>query len=378
MNLPALLALALCASCSEYVNEIPYPDRPDKGDMSLSEIAGIIASLPLETGHLDEVYDAVASSSANGYDEEYMMSDLFESPGAGVGDTRTRASAYGRPLRDLFKDYLNDRALTRGGSAEVEDYIRRLAESDIQIYWPYSENWDGKSFPIVTFDPGYGADSNYGYVIKPGGDGKAFVSDSVFVDEKVAMERPVWVINTNDDSKLKPMLISDDEAVVKSSGGEEGKTRLILKSISMLRNYDSWFGGASEFWIKIGAVDGFKASDDKDLLLYSPSVTDFFIVIKRKQMGLSVPVNSIMLTDFTDQMEKLAFLVTEDDGGEMTNWKASVVVKYNSKQYGFDVTIPYKDKDDIVWRGTLDASFFKKDAVTSGRFGDVKLYFELR
>ena len=150
----------------------------------------------------------------------------------------------------------------------------------------------------------------------------------------------------------------------------------------MLRHYDSWFGGASEFFIKSGAVDGFKASKDEDLKNYSPSLTDFMVVVRRSQLGKKVPFNAILLTNFTDQMEKIAFMVIEDDGGTVTSWKCSAVVKYNSKQYGFELEIPYKDKDDVVWRGQLTRNYFKEvfdqgGGNLTGRFGDVEITFGL-
>lgn len=368
-------ALAAFVSCTEFVNEIPDPVYPGR-ELTLSDVAKILSELPLEQEHLEEVYDAVSSSSRNGYDEEYLMSSLFNAPGCGVGENGTRAERYARPLRELLSSYFESRPVTRGGSAE--DCIRSLVESDMQIYWPYSEDWDGETYPVVTFDPGYGAESNWGYELRSGSGGGLELADSVFVDESVAQRRPVWVINTNDDRSFTPVSVTNSV-----NGGPQlnvpgQKTKLILKNFTMFRNYDSWFGGASEFCIKVGAIDGFKAADEGDLKLYTPSVTDFLVVIKRKQLGLKVPLDIVMLTDFTDQMEKIAFLITEDDGGTSTAWKASTVVKVNSKQYGFDINLPYKDSDDIVWRGQLDTSFFNWQSTTDGRFGDVKITFEIR
>ena len=54
------------------------------------------------------------------------------------------------------------------------------------------------------------------------------------------------------------------------------------------------------------------------------------------------------------------------------------MVKYNSKSYGFEINIPYKDRDDIVWRGQLSSSFFEGKDEVSGRFGDVVVTFALR
>lgn len=381
------VVLLAAVSCNRE-STVPVPS-PSVSAAALSEVARIMSELPLEREHLMEVYDAVGSSSGNGYDEEYMMNDLFESPGAGVGDehSETRASAYSRPIRDLFAEYLAANPRTRSGASGAEDYMNALSSSDIQIYWPYSEDWDGSTLPIITYDPGYGAETNMGYVLEYGPDG-AEVVDSVLVDEQLAMTRPVWVINRNDDAAFTPLGMFREESegtpsaspAVSIVGGEEdGESRMLfVKSLQMLRNYDSWFGGASEFFIKCGAVDGFKASTDEELRLYTPSVTDFMVVVKRRQLGRTIPLDALLLTSLTPQMENIAFLIIEDDGGKTTSWKCSAVVKYNSKSYGFEINIPYKDRDDIVWRGQLSSSFFEGKDEVSGRFGDVVVTFALR
>ena len=385
LPLGLLFALAL-ASCDGQKNGLD-PTPAGDGLFSLSDVARILSDLPLERGHLAEVHDAVSASSGNGYDEEYLLSDLFNAPGAGVGDKdgSTKAGGYATPLRDLFADYFARTYGTKAGAADVERYINELSSSDMQIYWPYSEDWDGKSYPIVTFDPGFGAESNYGYEVRIDASG-AHVVDSVLVTERVAMERPVWVINRNDDAAFTPWELFEEEQT--KAGGKDktqqtGKEYIFsICNFKMLRHYDSWFGGASEFFIKTGAVDGFKATKDEDLKNYSPSMTDFMVVVRRNQLGKKIPFNAILLTNFTDQMEKIAFMVIEDDGGTTTSWKCSAVVKYNSKQYGFELEIPYKDKDDVVWRGQLTRNYFKElfdngGGTLTSRLGDVEITFAL-
>ena len=381
-----VICAIITLSCDDTIAPTQEPVEISPSDITVSSVAGILSSLPIAQAQLEEVYEAVSSSSGNGYDEEYMMADLFDSPGSGVGDTgSTRAGktrSYDNPLRDMFTQYFRENmASTRGGETDVEACVKAMVDSGMQIYWPYSEDWDGKTYPIVTFDPGYGSESNYGYEIRLDKSGERVVN-KVIVDEETARTRPVWVINTNDDSAYTPLDFFIKESGRASEVSErplaEGKTRLYIKNFTMLRNYDSWFGGASEFFIKCGAVDGFKAADDNDLKLYTPKVTDFMIVVKRKQLGLTIPLDALVLTDLTDQMETLAFLIVEDDGGTTTNWKCEATVKYNSKSYGFDLNIPYKDKDDIVWRGQLNTSYFDRARPVEGRFGDVKVSFQLR
>lgn len=390
-GLMSVAALAFLASACRGSDAVE-PQTPEPG-FTLEEFAGILSALPMDRSHLGEVFDAVCASSENGYDEEYMLADLVDSPGAGVGDGVFRSKSvprYDRPLRDLLSDYFkaNPSAVpTKAGDPEA--CLRMLMESDMQIYWPYSEDWDGETFPIITFDPGDGSEYNYGYQAVRGEDGSVGLQ-SVYVDEQVAMSRPVWVINNNDDSHLVPVqsafldeagaaaLMANEAASVQGGEGDIPGDRLYIRSLKMLRNYDSWFGGASEFVIKCGAVDGFRATSEEDLSKYRPSVTDCVVVVKRRQLGMSVPLGILLLTDYTPQMENIAFLVTEDDGGKVENWKCEATVKWQSKSYGFTLNIPYRDRDDIVWRGQLSRSFFERGSIVTDRFGDVEITFERR
>ena len=379
--IPGLLCALVLASCGGQKDQLD--PTADGGLFSLSDVARILSDLPLEQEHLTEVYDAVNASSGHGYDEEYMLSDLFTAPGSGVGDDAgtkaTKAGRYRTPLRDLFADYLAQKYGTKAGAADVERYINALSESDMQIYWPYSDSWDGSRFPVVTFDPGYGAESNYGYEIRIDKTG-AHVVDSVLVTEQLAMERPVWVINRNDDAAFTPLELFADPGTKagKNNGGNEKEYVLRILNFKMLRQYDSWFGGASEFFIKCGAVDGFKATKEEDLRKFVPTITDFMLVVKRSQLGKKVPFSTILLSNYTQQVDDIAFMILEDDGGTATSWKCNATVKYNSKSYGFELEIPYRDKDDIVWRGPLSRQILQPlldEGVMTQEFGGVEITF---
>lgn len=382
----ALLCLSLLAavlSCEKF----PVVEEEEPSSISLEELAYIFSRLPLEQEHLDEVHAAVSSSLEHGYDEEYMMADLFNSPGAGVGSAATKAPVgrWSRPLRTLLEDYLEHSFATR--SAEVlpppgsaEEFISLLTASDAQIYWPYSEDWDGRSLPVITFDPGGEMTANVGYEMHPDGSVREIV-----VSERTAMERPVWVMNRNDDSGYQTieMLRRQDpewgmggSIVVRkdTKSGSDTKT-LILKSFEASRNYDSWFAGGSEFWVKAGSLEDFYASTEAEMRLYSPSITDFLVVVKRSQIGQRIPFDAILVSDWTEQLTSLAFMITEDDGGTMTSWKCNAKVMIKSKSYGFDIEIPFNSRDDIVWRGQLSRSYFEKNNNVEGHFGDVYLTF---
>ena len=244
----ALVLTGVLVSC-ETVDDDPQIHVDEENYVELSEVAQLFAGIPIQQCHLQEVHDAVCSSSGNGYDEEYTMKSLFESPGSGVGesvDTRS-ADKYQKPLRSLIQEHLLSTKAS-GSLPDPQRWLDELVRSDIQIYWPYSDNWDGVSFPIITFDPEDDSDANVGYRICVDKSGRHAVEE-VIVDEAVAKSSPVWVINRNSDASFKTleMLRKEDpnwgegggDIVVLPSSVTRSKTAskaLVLKDFRMKNN----------------------------------------------------------------------------------------------------------------------------------------------
>lgn len=377
----AALLTALAAGC----DKVETPSAQESpAFISLPEVAQLLSSLPLEREHWAEVHDAALSSAGNGYDEEYRMRDLFAAPGSGVGDAQpTRADAYPHPLRDLLREAL----LSTKADVGAEAWLDSLSTSDVQIYWPYSEDWDGETPPVITYDRGDDADQNEGWALRRDGS-----VQKVLVTEALARQTPVWVVNRNTDADYKSLELRRREEpgwgsgggsiLVKSDASSKAADRselrtLVLRSMKANRQWDSWLAGGSEFWVKIGAVEDFTATTDAELRLFEPSLTDFMIVVRRKQVGTEVPFNAVLVSDWFAGLSNVALMILEDDGGTRTTWKASAVVKYNSKSYGIDLEIPLHTRDDIVWRGSLTRTYIEKYSGVSSGFGDVELVLEL-
>lgn len=402
-------ALMLHSGC-ERVDTCPGDNEEGALPVSLEDVALLLSEINIGEEQLREVSDAVSSSSENGYDEEYTMRDLFSCPGAGVGDSsipgklKSGESGYRSPMRDMIREHLLSGASALSKSmpkkreaftSSVDVFLKALESSDIQIYWPFSEDWDGESLPVITFDPCDGSETNIGYRAVDDGSGVRTVEE-VIVDERFASEYPVWVVNRNDDAgftSLEMLRRQDPEwgtgggsVIVKpqtlpsarAASSDTPVRTLILKDFTMLRNYDPWFAGASEFFVKIGSVEDFTASTEAELKLYNPAVTDFMIVVKRKYVGKPRPFNAVLVSEWTDQLEKCALMITEDDGGTRTSWKCSAVVKVASKSYGFEINLPFNTRDDIVWRGQLSRRYLEANDCVTGHFGDVDLTFEIR
>ena len=404
------LAGLMAASC-EILDDDIDKHASDRAAVPLSEVAQVLANIPLGADQMGEVFGAVSSSVDNGYDEEYMMYDLFGTPGAGVGDDRiTKSKApvlSGIPLRDMIADYVRTQAPTKSESGidDPSEWLERLAESDIQIYWPFSEAWDGEELPVITFDPEDDSEVNIGYRMIKDSEGFRRIEE-VLVDEAVAMKTPVWVVNRNTDAGYTTleMLRREDpdwgegggsiivgpgtgdnsKAACHSRSGSGGETKaagairsLILKDFTMNRNYDSWFAGASEFFVKVGAFEDFTATTEAELRLFTPTITDFLIVVKRNQKGIPVPFNAMVFSEWTDLVESFAFMIVEDDGGTIKDWNCTALVRVESKSYGVELKIPFHSYDDIVWRGTLGRKWFEAYSDKVCHFGDVALTFEV-
>ena len=146
LKLAMLLFSAVFASCEIVDNDLmkPVEDPNDGAQIALKEVASVLADIPLQKAHVHEVFDAVSASAANGYDEEYTMKHLFSTPGVGVGGTLTKGNSFANPLKNLIEEHLKSASMTKSeGGMDPETFIQILMDSDIQIYWPYSENWDG-------------------------------------------------------------------------------------------------------------------------------------------------------------------------------------------------------------------------------------------
>lgn len=389
---PALAAMAAlfssaCDRVEQPVSSLSEPEIVSTPiqNISTESVARMLAELPVTITQVREVFEGVNSSSSNGYDEEYPFSNLISCPGSGVGDEllRTRSvTEYGEPLRDLLSSAVKDLPATRSGSV-----LETLADSGLQIYWPYSEDWDGETLPVITFDPedgrscsmlSRGGDSNVGFFREclPNG---SWIVKEVIVDEDYARNHPVWVVNHNEDSAyMTPQMIEalypERSQAVATRSYDDCRT-LVLKEFKAHRNYDSWLAGGSEFFVKCGALNGFTAKTEEELKLYSPSVTDMMINVKRKQVGKSIRFNTVVVSEWTPQLEECVFLMIEDDGGKQTSWKANGLVKIKSKSYGFEVEIPFRRNDDLVWRGKLSSNYFEKNNGKPNRFGDVSVTF---
>jgi hypothetical protein len=378
--LAALCAVSLFGCEEVLLTPVDEQEPGEEPAVLLEDVARVLSHVPLGGEQLDEVYDAARASAANGYDEEYRMQELFAEPGCGVGDVGgTKADTYSKPLRELLKEAVYATKAS-GGLEDPDAWLDALSASDIQIYWPFSDQWNGDAKPVITFDPGGDATQNEGYILEADGS-----VTKVLVTEEMAREQPVWVVNRNSDADYKTleMLRREDPDWGQGGGslvvtkGDAPLRTLVLRSLKARRNFDSWLAGAAELFVKMAKVENFKASTEAELRLYDPAITDFMVVVRRGQKGKEVELNTVLVSEWSEQLSSCGLMIIEDDGGTQTSWKCSAVVKYKSQSYGFEVDLPFRTRDDIVWRGSLTRSFVERNSGKPVNLGDVEVVLEL-
>ena len=323
-------------------------------------VARMLSGIPITIDQVREVLQGAEASSAIGYDEEYTFENIL------AGNCRSSSGSLGQ----MIADHVAASVATRSS-----DFLEELASSALQIYWPYSDCWDNKSMPVITFIPEGDKDSNIAFCRELLPDGTPVVKE-LMVDESYAKEHPVWVVNWNEDAgAITPQMMEELQTRGTDTRAYSNLKTLKLKEFKAHRQYDSWLSGGSEFYIKCGSLKAFTADVVSDLNRYDPEITDLMIKVKRNQVGKALRYNAILVSDWSDQLSECAFLIHEDDGGKMTTWKSSGTVKIKSKSYGFEVEIPYHRNDDIVWRGKLSSNYFQKYNGVSSRLGDVSATF---
>lgn len=360
LQLPLALALLLSfQACDKTESTFLCLEEPSVTQgVTPNSVARMLSELPLTLEQVREVWDGVNASSANGFDEEYTFQDMFSCPGRGVGDERlgTRTvSTYSEPLHQKIASH--------------------LASSGLQILWPYSEDWDGHSMPVITFCPEMNLETLVGFMREELPGGQCIVKE-IPIDEDYAREHPVWVIGWNEDAgAVTPQMLEKTFPESVSTRASSDFKTLKLKEFKAHVQYDSWYSGGSEFFVKCGSLKAFTATAASDLSKFTPEITDLMIKVKRKQVLTPLRYNTVLVPEWSSQLSECVFLIHEDDGGKLTTWKASGEVKIKSKAYGFSVEFPYHRNDDIVWRGKLSSSYFEKNNGVANRYGDVSITF---
>ena len=154
----SFILLYMCfiiVSCKKYddtisderLNELS-PTQIKQRD-NLNDIAQIVVSIADNNKTYQAIHSAVVDNMKVGMDEQFLFNEMLY-PKDNKGPL-SDDGGFGKRFKEAISS-------SKSGS-NLESFI--LSEN-VQIYWPYSEEWDGISEPVITFDPIEDADENIG------------------------------------------------------------------------------------------------------------------------------------------------------------------------------------------------------------------------
>ena len=231
----ALISTLACEKTTDNLNLVEEPTFYIE-ESELNDVALMLTEIGLDNDLCNEVHASVSVAIDKGFDEDLYFRELWMNP----EDVKVKSYNSGSILKERVEEYFMRNPSTKNTEGNF------LKNSNIKIYWPYSENWDGKTTPVIAPVPiGQECDTLYGYKIisKFGEDLKL---DTVLIDDDYAYEHPVWIVNhmefPYDDAARENLTIEPPTKTTTLHLWE-------FNSMTVTKQYDKLSNGGSEFHV---------------------------------------------------------------------------------------------------------------------------------
>lgn len=392
----AIVSLFTVVSCSnEDLENVLGPDQnPNTKSVGSivdnSVVAQLLVSVEIDRAIMNEVKMGIDRSVNYGLDEEFRFTDM-------LSPSNSKLCRMGQTpsLIQKMSDKISSSLLR--SSISPSDFFEYLSKNDIQIYWPYSEDWDGETLPVITFNPENGnEDWNYGYKQVKEADGTISI-DTVIVDEVYVTENPVWVINRNetryeDLPDLENGIYEKNGVVFDQSVDTniihpepryiiwEPKTdpdliyTFYIQNMRVFKQLDGVLAGGSEIVVQCAYPEiegGMKAPVTRLKKTWSRKE-----ISKSKIKTFTTP----LITSWRQEQLQCGLKIIEEDNGDAKNWEFSLGVKFNGKDYGVNAKIPFQNHDDEIVEIILDREYINSRKniaqVNTPEWGIWKMYSE--
>lgn len=215
-----------------------------------SDLAGTVSNVITEDAQKSQVFDLMLAASTNPVIVEEMNGKAIASLNVGLdesiyldevmydSDATMKSDAHSNILKEFITSNL-------GTTRSLDDVT--MVVDGIEIYWPYCENWDGYSQPVIVIneydDNQFIEDDNvYAYRAVDGG------VEKLIVDEEYSMSNPVWVISESDVT-LEDIVSYKTRKLMSAAENPDLKAELIVTTITSNTHHDSWLDGGSEYVI---------------------------------------------------------------------------------------------------------------------------------
>ncbi len=317
----------------------------------LEHYAKLISQMDITLDMITEVNKEVNNSVKKGYDEDVTFKQLINQVINSKEGTNLFASALLAKLKEE-RNILN----SKNSGSEIEDLMTELEEKGYNIYWPYSDDWDGVSKPVITFAPEKDQDWNYAYPLEEGED------EVILVDEEYAIQNPVWVINNSE--RIEGIKIYDNTDLTVTESPVPGNINKYVIALNLgefrsEKNHDSWLWGGSEYVIQAGAPDKFNFESGSNLTILDQNVTAVGVYFTRKEIKnktkktLNIPI----VSEWKPELQNIAFMIHEHDYGRWTDEEFNLKVIIDGKNYEITGKLPLQKHDDLIYRHTFARNY---------------------
>ncbi|MBQ8050464.1 MAG: hypothetical protein IJ197_02655 [Bacteroidaceae bacterium] len=353
-----LAAGMLTASCSnEESTEAPQTVQ----SLTRAEVVNVLKNINIDATLASEIHSFVSDAMASGRDEKISFNKMLS------GDVKTRANGQAL-IAERIKSLITSRAMTRSVNGTLADanLLNELADSDFIIYWPYSENWDGKELPTLVAAPkDEDAEEAYGLRIIDGTDGLQY--EKVLVNEDYAELHPVWVVNQEVEDPNVVYAITSDASIEEGNAPMYVKKRSEanpiyvwrLKRMKVTHQYDGIFRGGSDFDIQIAypISTGNVSMPNKIRVFFSRKD-----IRKKKWKNVNALLNSNWLPN---QITNGMVLTEGDRGGDNVSIKLAVQFKdpVSGITSSVECSITYKSKDEYIGQLVLNRDYMLQDSI---------------
>jgi hypothetical protein len=327
---------------------------------NLQQLAIIVCNTAETIEDYKEIKMGVDISLYYSQDEEFRFIDL-------ISDRKSKFLKSGQIPNNFGKKLLKAIQKTKklkSFSNQEDDLELFSINNNVQIYWPYSENWNGIETPTITFDPLLPVEENIGYKKEVLNDGTILI-DTVIVNEEYCLHHPVWIINQNEiDYDDLPYFVDDEfksgnviymqsnpklRSILEEDLNNNSKIyEMQVGKVQCTHQYDFiWNGGPDLYFRMIGSKE----------ISANTVIADYFpnhLLAKLTRSDVNnkeikqyyTPINP----DWSPAELDNAFILYEEDGGEKEQtFKGKLTFEISKVKFGCDFEFKYGKKDETIY-----------------------------
>lgn len=334
---------------------------------NLRVLGETIAEMGIDLEMVKAVHTSISGYIAEGSDEHMALTDLFSSEARSL-KFNSELSDFGEALRKEWKKQssLRSASLSLGDEITLDSFLK---ENKATLYWPYADEWDGKTIPAIAISTGNDNDDLCVAYKLAKTEESYRVSEKLLIDESYAQNNPVWVINQEALPYIKKTQSNSTE--LRSSVGHKFAT-LYLGSLQPTQHHDAWHKGGDEYHIEVSGPkhveeDGKIKIVDKQYVFTRQEFTRKDIRNKRIREFKNTIV---LISEWQPELNEIAVYLYENDASlhKKDNLKFKLSATWKGKEFGVDAELPFASGDDELYRGTWKSNF----VFSTGNYRDNK------